>query len=88
MTTHHVIDDFGVEVFKSEDAAAAKRAADHGKASKLNGSTNFHVERRERVYTTSTLEEAIKDTPFDPNFNRDSGDEHAINGDRQKPVYT
>lgn len=79
MTMYHVTDQEGREIFKSEDFAAAKRAADTAptmNCMKAQGSTIFNVEKRERVYTTQTLDEAIKGTPFDPNAARDSGDEH------------
>lgn len=65
---YHVQDDDGREVGKSEKLSIASRYADEAKKRKLNGSANFHVEERIRVYTTTTLEEAIKDTPFDPAY--------------------
>lgn len=68
MTMYHVLDAFGREVFKSEDQGVAKRAADAAKIMRTGGCDNFHVEKRERVYTTTTLEEAIKGTPFDPGY--------------------
>lgn len=75
---YHVLDPFDREVFKNEDPAVAKRAADAAKIMHTNGCDNFHVEKRERVYTTTTLEEAVKGTPFDPKFVQDSGDEHRV----------
>lgn len=68
MTMYHVLDDRDQTVFSNEFLNSAVRAADHSKKIKLNGSANFHVEKRERIYTTSTLGEAIKGTPYDPAF--------------------
>jgi hypothetical protein len=68
MSTYHVIDDFGCEVFKHPDPARRQASRRVREESGLNGSANFVIEKRERVYTTQTLEEAIKGTPFDPAF--------------------
>lgn len=68
MAMYHVLDVFGVEVHKSEDRAQAHRAADQARAIKLNGCTVFNVEKREHVYTTQTLDEAVKGTSADPSY--------------------
>lgn len=68
MAMYHVLDAFDIEVHKSESLAIATRAAEQAKTIKLNGCTVFNVEKRERVYTTQTLDEAVKGTPADPNY--------------------
>lgn len=73
---YHVFDNSGVEVFKAETFARAKGWAEEARNIKLNGHTVFIVEKRERVWTTMTLDEAIRGTSYDPELR---------SGDRRQP---
>jgi hypothetical protein len=58
--SYHVVDIHGMQVFAAETFDRAKELALQAKSIKLNGCTVYHIEKRDRVWTTVTLDEALR----------------------------